>query len=129
MGMYTEIYVNVNLKEDTPQEIIEILKAMGEGRESELLKDKPPRWEYMFFSGSYYTPNTFCHKLTYDKTGNQWSFLGKGDIKDYGSEIEEFFEWLKPHVEADPEGEFIGYHRYEGDREPTLVYSPCTITH
>lgn len=28
MGMYTEIYVNVDLKRDTPEEVIHVLKAM-----------------------------------------------------------------------------------------------------
>jgi len=121
MGMYTEIYVNVNLKEDTPDDVIAVLKKMCN---LDYVDGHPARWGLLFNSGSYYTPNTSCAKLTYDKIGKQWSLLGKGDIKNYGSEIEEFFEWIKPHVEdPDPDGEFIGYYRYEENREPTLVYT------
>jgi hypothetical protein len=118
--MYTEIYVNVDLKTETPPEIIEVLKAIcGDGDES-ALEGKPGRWCMLFNSGSYYTPNTSCKNLTYDKIGNRWSLLGKGDIKNYEREIEQFFEWLSPWIDAE-EGDFIGYTRYEEISTPTLV--------
>lgn len=120
MGMYTEIYVNVDLKENTPENIIEVLEAMCSGDPyAEALKDKPVRWGYLFNSGSYYTPNTACAKLTCDAISKQYSLLGKGDIKNYEGEIEAFFDFIKPWCEND----FIGYYRYEESREPTLVYS------
>ena len=121
MGMYTEIYVNVDLREDTPKDVIETLKAMcAKDSESPLLADKPSRWSYMFNNGSYYTPNTECGLLTWDTIGNQWSLLAKGDIKNYEDEIEAFFEWLMPHVEGEL-GDFIGYTRYEESEKPTLI--------
>jgi len=120
MGMYTEIYINADLVETTPDDVIKTLQAMcDKNSESEYLKGKPIRWSYMFNNGSYYTPRTECGKLTFDKISKQWSILAKGDIKNYGSEIEQFFEWIKKWCE----NEFIGYYRYEEDREPTLVYS------
>ncbi|MCP4651089.1 MAG: hypothetical protein GY853_13560 [PVC group bacterium] len=119
MGMYTEIYVNVDLKTDTPQEVIDILRAMcDKDASAECFKNSGGRWPYLFNNGSYYTPNTECGLLTYDKISEQYSLLAKGDIKNYGSEIEKFFEFIKPWCE----GEFIGYYRYEESREPTLVY-------
>ena len=121
MGMYTEIYVNVNLVEDCPVQAVDVLKAMcGEGDES-ALAGRPERWAYLFNSGSYYTPNTQCKALTWDEIGNQYSLLGKGDIKNYEDEIEQFFAWLRPFVEGE-KGDFIGYMRYEESREPTLIY-------
>ena len=88
MGMYTEIYINVDLKRETPDDVISVLKAMCSfDSEAECLADKPPRWSYLFNSGSYYTPNTSCASLTWDETSNSYSLLGKGDIKNYGSEI------------------------------------------
>lgn len=125
MGMYTEIYVNVDLKKDTPNEIIEVLKTMCDmvDSDSKVLESYPDRWGSMFYSGSYYTPNTYCHSLTYDDITEKWSLLGKGDIKNYGQEIQKFFEWIIPYVDGYP-GDFIGYHRYEDDREPTLVFLP-----
>lgn len=120
MGMYTEIYINTDLKEGTPEEVLQVLRAICDKQnDAECLKDKPRRWFMLFNNGSYYTPSTECGKLTYDDTSHCYSLLGKGDIKNSSDEIEEFFEYIKPYCDDD----FIGYYRYEEEREPTLVYS------
>ena len=116
MGMYTEIYVNVDLKEDTPDEVINVIRDVCEGRTSE---GKPDRWCQLGYSMSYYTPNTSCSNLTLDKISGRYSLLLKGDIKNYEGEIEQFFDFIEPHVDDE---EFMGYLRYEEDREPTLIY-------
>lgn len=122
MGMYTEIYINVDLKEDTPLGVINTLKAMcGEDAYSSYLEDKPSRWGYLFRNGSYYTPLTSVSNLTYNGIAEGYSLLAKGDIKNYREEIEEFFEWIMPHIDA-PEGCFIGYSRYEEDNTPELYF-------
>lgn len=119
--MYTEIYVNVDLKEETPNEVIETLRAMCEfDYENPLLKDKPQRWVYLFSNGSFYTPNTSCALLTKSDIANQYSLLAKGDIKIHVREIQQFFDWIMPWVDAS-EGMFIGYHRYEEEDLPTLI--------
>lgn len=122
MGMYTEIFVNVDLRTDTPPDIIATLKAMcAKDADSPLLKDKPSRWSYLFSDGSCYTPKTECRKLTYSDTGKHWSLIAKGDIKNYEDEIETFFEWLMPHIDGEA-GEFIGYSRHEENLTPELFY-------
>lgn len=118
MGMYTEIYVNVDLVEDVPEEVLEVLKVMCGDSDKGLPKEYPDRWECLFSNMSYYTPNTKVSNLTFDDISNQWSLIGKGDIKNYDNEIEQFFEWIAPWCEND----FIGYHRYEEQLVPTLVY-------
>ena len=123
MGMYTEIYVNVNLKEgkELPPEVLDVLTAMCEKKhDAPALKDKPRRWSYLFNNGSYYTPFTSCAMLTQDDRTGRWSLLAKGDIKNYEGEIEDFFEWLMPWIDAKV-GEFIGYSRFEEDLLPQLV--------
>lgn len=121
MGMYTEIYVNVDLVRGVPQEVLDVLSAIcNKEHDSIVLSDKPSRWFVLFNNGSYYTPNTEIGSLTYDDISRQWSLIGKGDIKNYNSEIQSFFDWLNPYVDAFP-GEFIGYIRYEEDDVPTLV--------
>lgn len=119
MGMYTEIYVNVDFEEGLPESVLNVLKAMcgWEGFE-EYIEEYPSRWFYLFNSGSYYTPNTSVAKLTCDDISGKWSLLGKGDVKNYGEEIEEFFEFIKPYVENN----FMGYMMYEESYEPTLMY-------
>ena len=127
MGMYTEIYVNVDLKKETPDDVIQVLKAMvghlSNEEEYEVLKDYPSRWSCLFSDMSYYTPRTHCRYLHFDTISNQWSLLGKGDIKNRTNEIEQFFEWITPWVDGYP-GDFIGYKRYEECRKPTLYFLP-----
>ncbi len=123
MGMYTEIYVNVDLKEDTPQKILDVLRAMCYEHDSEALNGYPQSWRYLFNDGSYYTPRTSCANFTQDSIDGQWSLLGKGDIKNYESEIETFFAFILPHVDG-MTGDFVGYHRYEVNQAPTLVFLP-----
>ena len=121
MGMYTEIYVNVDLKEDTPKSVIKILESIcdGVGIDSKY----PERWYCLFFNVSYYTPHTSVSKLTFNMTSNRYSLLGKGNINNYAGEIEAFFEFLIPWVDG-KSGDFIGYSRYESEKLPTLVLLP-----
>lgn len=126
--MYTEIYVNVDLKKETPDDVLEVLKAMCGKLESEdaekVLENFPWRWCMLFSDCSYYTPRTHCKYLQFDEISKQWSLLGKGDIKNYEQEIQQFFEWIMPWVDAFP-GEFVGYSRYEDQDKPTLYFKPC----
>lgn len=118
MGMYTEIFVNVDLKEETPDAVIQTLKAICEkDYKNSLLADKPERWAWLFSNGSYYTPSTHCASLTFDKISNKWSLIGKGDIKNYEGEIEAFFDYIRPYVEDN----FMGYMRYEEDEMPKIM--------
>jgi len=127
MGMYTEIYINVDLKKDTPDDVIRVLKAMCDmllDQEcDDVLADYPYRWTSLFSNMSYYTPSTNCKFLEFDDISKKWSLLGKGDIKNYNMEIEEFFEWIMPWIDGYP-GDFIGYSRYEEDQKPTLMFLP-----
>jgi hypothetical protein len=126
MGMFTEIYINVNLKTNTPPEVLNILKKMCSPVELSLKEwdsEYPDTWLYLFKSGSYYTPNTYCRFFEYDKINECYSLLGKGDIKNYGEEIQQFFDWILPWVDGES-GDFVGYHRYENNQQPTLVFLP-----
>ena len=121
MGMYTKIFVNVDLKPETPPEVIAVLQAMCGGEDETPLAGKPERWGWLFNDGSCYTPRTSCAELKHDSIANAWSLLGKGDIKNYGGEIEAFFDFIMPWVDGAP-GDFIGYKRYEEYNVPELVF-------
>lgn len=141
MGMYTEIYVNIDLVEDTPQEVIDLLRCMccmvsakhlydkpcpvdateieyGSDRYNEIMRQYPNRFGSLFYNGSFYTPNTSVAELSYDGISNQWSLLGKGDIKNYDDEIEKFFKLIAPYAENN----FLGYSRYEENESPILYF-------
>lgn len=122
MGHYTEVYVNTDLIEDLPDDVLAVLTAVVEGDGDKLESlGKPRDWALLFGNGSYYTPNTRVAKLTYDDIAEQWSIIGKGDLKDLDY-IAPFFEWLKPYTDDKSAGTFIGYHRYEDCALPTLVF-------
>ena len=120
MGMYTEIFVNVDLKPEAPDDVIAVLRAMCGGEDKSPLEGRPTRWACLFCDMSHYTPRTSCAELKYCEIAGAWSLLGKGDIKNYEGEIEEFFDWIMPWVDGFP-GEFIGYKRYEASDVPELV--------
>ena len=121
--MYTEVYVNVDLKKETPNEVLSVLAAMCEDGDKRALDvlDKPEKWKRLFYDGSFYTPLTSSRNLTYNEHNNSFSLLGKGDIQNREGEIQQFFDWIKPWVVGSP-GDFIGYWRYEEDQVPELVF-------
>ena len=123
MGMYTEIYVSVDLKEDTPEFIIDILKAICYKGDERILECYPSRWKYLFNSGSYYTANTRVAEITFDTISGQYSLIGKGDIKNYGDEIEQFFSFIESHVDTCGVRTFMGYSLFEESVEPILFYA------
>lgn len=115
MGMYTEIYLNVNLKKETSVETVNELVAHIKGE-----REGRPLCADM----SYYTPSTSAFYSGKDSISGQWSLLCKGDLKNYDKEIEKFVELLKPHVDLNSNGKtFIGYMRYEESIIPTLLYA------
>ena len=121
MAMYTEMYINVDLKIDEKHKEFEIIKKIVEHDFSYLENNGfPATWGQLFCSMSFYTPNTDCALLTYSEVGG-WSLLGKGDIENYNKDIEKFFSWIRPFVDGS-EGDFIGYIRYEDNSEPRLIY-------
>ena len=121
MGMYTQLFLDLTLKKDIPTEIIDVLNGMVNG-DCDYWKDKQ-RLNWCFNSSSYYFNNNHYSHLIFDKIGEDYRLLVLCDFKNYDNEIETFIDWLLPFIEDDYIGDdFIGYHRYEEDREPTLLY-------
>lgn len=140
MGMYTEIYVNIDLVEDLPDDVLYVLKGLVRVVDCNSNFDNKPfnhstvnydddkfkqltsgfgrRFPWLFCNGSYYLPNTTVAELSYNFISNRWSLLGKGDLKNYRSEIQQFFKWIAPYSTT----EFLGYSRYEEEDEPTLHF-------
>lgn len=131
MGMYTEIFARGGLAEDTPPEIGSILRALIVGVDVApfLNMDQPhhqffdcDRFNQIASGSSAYLPGT-AHSQWVEK--NFWSklpgFLITASLKNYDSEIEKFFDWIDPYLEADG-GEFVGYSLYEENRVPLLFY-------
>ena len=123
MGMYTELYVCTQIKNDpVPVEIIKYM--LGDNNVDLHLPDhalfKTPRWESMLFCNSHSFVPRSMHLFEFDTISDNWCFISRSDFKNYDDEIKLFFDWLRPYL-AEPYG-MIGYYRYEQDENPTIVY-------
>jgi hypothetical protein len=127
MGMYTEIYVKISFKPETPQSVIDTIAAMmGEKEDPETLPDHglftKARWCFMLRCSSYYHMPSCVGKFWYDDIAKQWFLLNRSDLKNYEGEIESFFDWVAPYAEQNSDKQFIGYELYEESDEPTMYY-------
>ncbi len=125
MGMYTELHFNAEIIKDAPEEVIEILEYMV--NKETTYKTIPnheffitERWKSLFSSDSYYFSADTHSTFRYDKIGQCYYLCVRSNIKNYGSEIEKFIDWIMPYVVSSDE--FLGFYRYEESREPTLIY-------
>jgi hypothetical protein len=125
MGMYTEIFVSARVKPGD-QAVIDVLKYLTSDVEQPTkLPDHPlfstDRWQWVLRGSSHYFVPRSVSLFDYDDIARCWVLIARSDIKNYGGEIEKFFDWLRPHLEAHKD-EMIGYSRYEEDRVPTIYY-------
>lgn len=127
MGMYTEIFFKAELVKDVPEEVVAILQHLVEGDLSEAyageLPDHPlfqcQRWDMLGRGGSAYFSENSLPVLKKDWFTKQWNVVLNANLKNYGSEIEKFFDWIDPYVDL-PEGRFMGYELYEESDEPSI---------
>lgn len=125
MGMYTELNIGVAFKEDTPENIIDILKYMlnYENDEPETTDHplfKTPRWSFMLRCDSYYFDGHTDSSMIYNDISNQWYLNVRSNLKNYDGEIELFLHFIQPYLETT---DFLGYMRYEEYDDPTLIYN------
>jgi hypothetical protein len=128
MGMYTELHFNAELRADTPQPVLAVLRYMiGDNPDPADLPAHPffgcARWRNMLRSDSYYfAADTHC-TLRYDKNAGAHILCIRTNFKNYDSEIEQFIDWIMPYLEKH-DGEFLGFSRYAETNAPTLIYTP-----
>lgn len=127
MGMYTEFHFNVELIENVPQEIIDILNYMlNKGTQEPLPEPDHPlfktsRWRRMLRSDSYYFAADTHSTLRYDDIGHSYYLCIRCNLKNYDNIIEKFIDWIMPYLYQYPE-DFLGFSRYENTEQPTLIY-------
>lgn len=123
MGMYTELNIGVALKSDTSKKIINAIKyLLNETDEEPQINNKffdCPRCRMVLTCDSHYFDGITDSKLVYDDIERKYHLNVRSNLKNYDSEIENFLEFICPHIETDG---FIGYMRYEEDYHPTLIY-------
>lgn len=126
MGMYTELHFNVELKPDTPAEVLTILRYMLGAQEGEPPLPSHPlfhteRWRSMLRCDSYYFSADTCSTLRLDRIADTHFLCVRCNLKNYDAEIEHFIDWIEPFVNKDP-GDFLGFFRYEETEQPTLIH-------
>lgn len=125
--MYTELNCAFGLKEGTPQAVIDILIFMTARGKEPPLPDHPlfktERWTFMLQSDSEYFSGDTHSVVRFDDVCCEWHVTIRSNVKNYDGEIEHFFDWITPHIDAF-DGDFIGYSRYEETEVPTLIYHP-----
>lgn len=126
--MYTELVLGVDLKPDTPNDVIETIRVMV-GDELVLPQPVPDhplfkceRWKFMLVCGSYYFAGPTLTGFKKDEIAKRWQLSVRCNLKNYGGEIEHFLDWIRPYIDKPSAGEFMGYSRYEESDEPTLLY-------
>lgn len=124
MGMYTELNIGVNLRSDTPQNIIGILQYMLGDVDEVAVTDHPlfstPRWDMMLQCDSYYFDGRTDSSMELDDISHRYELNVRCNLKNYDNEIELFLDFIRPYLETVG---FIGYTRYEEDDDPTLIYN------
>lgn len=129
--MYTEFIFASEIKKETPENIISILKNMTTGdihyEDNIEIPDheffKCSRWKSLFRMDSYYFDGETMSKLTYDNISKSYYLTVRSNLKNYDGEIDKFLNFIStylPHkIEED---DLLGYSRYEESREPRLIY-------
>lgn len=123
MGMYTELFLQVQLNGDTPKDVINTLLYMGDEYSGEEEIEQPfegSRWDFMFKCNSHYHFPLSIFKLTYLDYVNEYLLFVRCDFKNYENEVGNFLDWVAPWVE-DTYGHYAGHYIYEGDKEPTRI--------
>lgn len=127
MGYYTELKFKVKLKQDTPENVVDILKRVINerdlGHEKVLFKSddvfkpeldhpffKCERW-YMLFLSTNWDEEMQGGKF-YEENG-RWVLDLHTEFKNYDREIDHFFEWIKPFIVGRKKKQYVGYWRGE----------------
>ena len=124
VGMFTELVMAAKMRQETPIEVIQELKALVGDSEFDF-DGRPFRWERVLRTGSYAFDGDAHSTFRFDDIVQRWILTVRSNHKVYRNEIEMFLDWIAPHVDPDETGSetgFVGYMRYEEASEPTLIY-------
>ncbi|WP_195336955.1 hypothetical protein [Paraclostridium bifermentans] len=131
MGMYTEFVFSIELKEETPKNVIKILEFMAD--ESDNIKYPYPKdlpkheffetdkWNILFISYSYNFGGISSSKLRVNDISKTYFLTTRSTIKESDQEIEKFLNWIKPYIKGYGH-QFLGYKRIEGSEIPSVIY-------
>lgn len=128
--MYTEFHFNAELKADVPQNVLDILRFML--KKTDICPELPPhplfeteRWKRMLMSDSYCFSADTHSTLRFDNITNSYYLCVRCNLKNYDNEIGKFTDWIMPYL-GEPDGNFLGFSRYEENEQPNLIFYKAT---
>lgn len=123
MGMYTELIFGCLLKKDTPEEIVTTLQELADCKDSFIAEKNGFDCRVFVGSSYYFGVHHGNARVVFDKKTSQWFVSSRANLKNYGSEIQSFLDWIKPYIEQGTgEKDFYAIVTYEEDSEPTIYY-------
>jgi hypothetical protein len=119
MGMYTELIIKADVKNNLPDDVEQVLQYLfNGGDEPDSLPDhlffRCERWPMVGQCSSYYHTPWATSKYS------EGYLFSRSDLKNYGDEISLFIDWIKPYLDV-YEGQCIGWRWYEEDDVPVLI--------
>ena len=128
MGMYTELIFSAELKSDLPEQVVNVIQYMCDGKnQPDILPEhdffKTNRWRYLFTMSSCYFVDTISPVFRRDKYDDDWRLSTRSNLKNYDGEIEKFLDWIKQYITGGCG--FRNYYAivcYEEQDEPTIYY-------
>lgn len=133
MGDYTALHLAVELRRDTPEEVIQLLKYMtGQSDNWGPLPDVVPcteplfkaaRWNIMLRAGSAYHPfsGSQGNGIAQPLPGNDYELTVLSSFKCYDGEIEKFVAFIRPYIHP-CNFNWIGYTWDDNTDEPKPLY-------
>ena len=131
MGMYTELVLKCEIKENVPENVHNILSYLF--NQADGFDNPPPQPDHAFFlcerwrmlgqcSSFYHVPFALSKYSTGFSDGRAGGYIfSRSDLKNYDNEIKHFIDWLTPYIDQE-DGECIGWSWYEEDDRPTLLF-------
>ncbi len=125
--MYTELRLHVNLKKNTPKEVMEILYRLvnptmdHDWKPTTIIHPlfETQRWRWMFGSNSAYFDHDGYKVLRDHRLEVRFN------IKNYDYEINKFLHWIMPYV-SNSRDDRIGHYQYEESKSITPIFSGMT---
>lgn len=116
MGAYEELVLSCNLKEDVPEQVLDVLRYICDPTEERRLAVVAPthnffrysNWDQMGQVATAYLPGTNIGALELEEFSNTYEFSMRTIVKGGSSTIGSFVHWLAPYSQT--EG-FVGYTR------------------
>lgn len=119
MGVYTELVLKANVKDNLSGEVEAVLQWLFNG------EDKPsnlPNHKFFTFprSGAVGNCSSYYHIPWATSKYAEGYIFSRSDFKNYSDELETFVDWLRPYLHGCT-GQCIGWEWHEESESPTLI--------